>query len=58
MNHTVGSVKLNQPMLVMSVCSEYISSYEVKHCYELSNVRMVSFKVTTIENDDNRKEAF
>ena len=52
MNHIVGSVKLNQPMLVMSVCSEYISSYEVKHCYELSNVRMVSFKVTTIENDD------
>ena len=43
-------------MLVMSVCSEYISSYEAKHCYELSNVRMVSFKVTTIEIDDNRND--
>ena len=58
MNHIVGSVKLNQPMLVMSVCSEYISSYEVKHCYELSNVRMVSFKVTKIENEEDRKWTF
>ena len=46
-------------MLVMSVCSEYINSYEAKHCYDACQHEDGQFdKVTTIENDDNRKWAF
>ena len=37
MNHIVGSVEWNSPMLVMSFCSSYFTNYEAKHCYMLSN---------------------
>ena len=37
MNHIVSSVEFSSPMLVMSFCSSYFTSYEAKHCYELSN---------------------
>ena len=37
MKHILSSVQLRWPMLVMSFCSWYFTSYEAKHCYKISN---------------------